>query len=385
MKDAYSIFIDESGGTSPSSKLPDDRYYVLVGVVVANSNIPEFEKSCDQIKQGNSEIKASSIRSRDFLSYVSKISKIDYRYYVLIVDKQEIDDNSGVYKNKQVYIKFFVNKLIEQVAGVYDNLKVFFDAIGDNEFRDSLTRYVHSKNDTYEMSLLKGTSTSPIVFDNVDSKAYRGVQIADFTANVFRRLLNRRISFSDIEEIVKKKISIDVYPTRVLERKIETIKIEFDSYVSEAVHDQITNYISENIGRGNEDSSIKIDILQYLLNNPQEFTNAEKISRHLSEIRGIDGVDGVRVRREISKMRSKSLPIASSKKGYKVPYSMVDVNLYIQKVDSIVDPYVMRLGKFRDLLKKISGGGMDILDHANAMKLKHYLDTAENALLDAGK
>ena len=75
----------------------------------------------------------------------------------------------------------------------------------------------------------------------------------------------------------------------------------------------------------------------------------------------------------IAHLRDKGILIASSRDGYKVPTSVIDLKKYINHGKSIIIPLLRRIEKCREAVLLATLNEYDILDESEFKKLKKII------------
>jgi hypothetical protein len=104
------------------------------------------------------------------------------------------------------------------------------------------------------------------------------------------------------------------------------------------------------------------------------FIATKKINDHLFDL-GFGHVNELRLRSKvIAKLRDNNVIIASSNKGYKIPSSFEDMEIFVETVNSKIKPLLQRLGKARSNLYLASKGEVDILKGEKYPHLVEFME-----------
>ncbi|WP_319471443.1 DUF3800 domain-containing protein [uncultured Pseudodesulfovibrio sp.] len=376
------IFIDESGNTSlPTYNNEDSNKYILVAIIVDDDQLEIAKSTALEISKsffGGAEIKSSKIgknqkRRRKILL---EASKIPFKYYAYIVDKNLIYRSSGLQFKKSFY-KYLNGSLHSRLCQTKQHTKIYNDTYGREDFMDSFKSYIRKK---FDLSLLQSVD-----FQYGDSKKYPLIQIADLVAGTIARHLSGKDAPELIDLVSKNKIFTYKWPPSISNpHNLDNLdnKEKFNQIIKEQSVNKAQEYIYNNINSQDIDTLLKVNTLEYLLHcffvDSSEYVFSDSIISHLGEI-GLETINRQKLRSSIiAPLRDNGVIIASKRhKGYKIPHSIQDMKDFVQIVEGVVVPYVERLNTARELMLLASNGSYDIVPSEEYPKLKSYITSSE--------
>lgn len=379
--ESVNIYVDESGDTSLEiDKVGVSEYYALTAIVVPSAEAERLAVELNELTQGQ-EIKSSKIRSKRREGLIKKIAQLDFYFHTLVVDKKKINENTGL-SYKKSFIKYFSRNLYERLYRVHNVAHLFADEHGSRAFMTECEKYYRSKIEVPMNNYLDLPCSRRMIFSYVDSRDVKLVQLADLVCGSVRRVVENKDDESILDVLNSKKLAFDVWPPfRSYSGKVETGD-DFDSLVRVLAYSETLSFIKNNITSIEENEVLASRILSYLFDkyheDPENYHNGVEIRDYLLRVEGYD-VSEYKFKQVVGYIRTSGVPIASSDKGYKIPNSVKDIEDFVKKVQSTVDPYIQRLGGVRDLFLQASRGKWDILKDESYESFRKYLSTAYKA------
>ena len=380
-------YLDESGTASLEvEKQGVSEYFIVAAVIIDEETQTEFFANVEQIRQKHfqsSEIKSSGINAKNSHRRRKKIlrdiSELDFKLYVLAVNKSHISKNSGL-KYKKSFIKNINGKIYSSLFQHFANIKLYADEHGDDDFISSLERYVRQN---HMPDLFKECE-----FQTVKSIECLGAQVADFIAGTIAQIYEGK-SDPELEEryielIQTKSLGVIEWPRKYsTPSPPENIDSLLDQTVNDFAINQVEIYLEKNSRNTDYETKMKICILEFLLFKSQwissnSYTSTAELFRHLDES-GFRNVNVSFLRSNlIAKLRDENVLIASSNTGYKIPSKLADMYDFAVRVDSQVVPLLRRLKKARQNIYTASSGEVDIVKEDHFKTLSALLDAIEN-------
>lgn len=364
-------YIDESGNHDlDTSKQGVSSYFIVAGLIVDESKNDRFLIDAEAIRLRHfqtAEVKSSKIRANDDhkrrIKILNDILVLDFTFYALAVDKNEINKSSG-YQYKKSFIKNLNGKLFGSLFQHYDRIKVIADEHGNNDFSSSLKAYVEKR---YMQDLFRQST-----FETMSSKGCVGIQIADFIAGTMAQIYegksNDLLKEKYIELVKNKSVGIDEWPIRLSPRlKSNEIRSEFDEQIFVYSLKKSVFFLESNSEKCDEETKMQVCILSFLLfhsqwSNLYDYVPTHVLTEHLN-YSGYGNIEQPVLRSSIiAKLRDADVLIASSNKGYKIPTKFSDMRDYVEKVDSQIVPQLKRLHKARKSLLMATSNKLDIVD-----------------------
>ena len=220
-------FIDEYGDSGLNfDNQGTSTHFIVTAIIVDECNLKKLETEVEAIRAkhfSHGEIKSNNVRGNHDRRkrILADISKIDFSFLAVVVDKRKIFKDSGLIY-KQSFYKYLNDKLHTELRRTYPKLCMISDQLGSREFMDSFRKYVIE-------------NSNPILFDYYDfgfndSKNSVIIQLADFVSGCLSYIYDEtkisQESRAYYQLLKKKKIRIEFWPP------------DYDSYL---IHAQTDN------------------------------------------------------------------------------------------------------------------------------------------------
>jgi len=376
MVNEVNVYIDESGNTDiETAKGGASDFYALTAVVVPASDAGDLEQQLALLTQG-AEIKSSKIRAKRRARWIQKIGELDFSYHVLIVDKKKIRKDSGL-AYKKSFFKYFSRKMYDRLHRVHNIAHLAADDYGTNEFMEECERYYHNRVEKPMAHYFAIPGSKTMTFDRVDSRDSRLVQLADLICGTTRRVMEGKDDSGILKPIENMRLAFNVWPPAPRNAGVVEISNGFDALVQAVSYSETIRFMENSLDSFDEMEILASIVLSFLLDkyleNPESYYKSPVIREYLWEVEGFS-VNDYKFKLVVAYIRSAGVPIASSGNGYKIPNNGSDIEDFVKKVQSTVDPYIQRLGYVRDLFRQVSLGEYDILKDQSLLSLKRYLD-----------
>ncbi|GGK40415.1 MULTISPECIES: DUF3800 domain-containing protein [Flavobacteriaceae] len=146
-KKAY-IYFDEFGNShlDTESKKGTFSHFIYTAVVINENDLNKAKELrtfiSNKYRQG-SPLKSSKLDINKRLNIIEEFSSIDFGIFSFIIDKRKIDNKN--LEDKTVFYKFFQRLFLTQFVERYESFEIYFDKIGSEDFRTSLTNYISRK------------------------------------------------------------------------------------------------------------------------------------------------------------------------------------------------------------------------------------------------
>jgi hypothetical protein len=352
-------FIDESG----DPVLNEDRY-VICAVICYEENLQHDLEKIQEIRAkhcNNAELKSKRTggKFKNRVAICKSLAALKSKCYVMVINKDRLKRDSG-FRIKTSTYKYCQRRLFEKIYKGISQVSVVVDNYGTKEFMESFKPYIdqHFKRSLFSK---KEISFSTPLADPL-------LQVADFVGGTIRRYAqgdDDNSAYLSLEPILG---LVEAWP-RVSEDPF--IDIDSDS-VDQAVFRHCMLASEEHLL--SENDTVLREALQFLLyslpNKSEGFIYGDKILDHLKSEGFVEKSKNKHWLRQnvIAKLRRKGVPIAASEKGYKIPSSMKDLEIFVNFVSKKTLPYLDRVNKMRNSLLLDCGGEYDMLNHEPRLK-----------------
>lgn len=197
------IFIDESGDLGDKGS----KYFVLAAILVEDKKVLEklIKKTRKNYKKDigqSNEIKGFNTPPKIKKSILNKLNKKNYMAFILIFDKKykykfDFDcDNNNLYD--------IISSHLAKIIDINEPTYIFIDKTKNKKDKQEIF------NELFKSSL-NNSNNFPVFIDHVDSKKFKGIQVADLISwSIFQYVENNNEEYYNlIENKVIKKVFED--------------------------------------------------------------------------------------------------------------------------------------------------------------------------------
>jgi len=372
-------FADEFGNNSFDFASQGSHFIVasvIVNVIdaeIVNSQLEEIRKKYFQ----TGEIKSNKVANNHIrrLKILDSLQDVQFSIYAVVVDKQKLFGEG--FKYKQSFYKYLNGILYKELYRTFPQLELKVDEHGGNDFMVSFKKYVETN---HIRDLFEGSD-----FHIRKSHSELGVQLADFIAGTLGFIFdeNKKSDFSQafLERLSNKLISLNHFPKQyeIQEFKDSGLYTEFDETIATVSLNRIFDFIDKTNATSEEKQDqlnfMKLIVLFHQANHHKKYTTADEFIRHLNVNRD------KKLRKEqftnlVGSLRDKGILIASSRDGYKVPTTALELKRYIRHGNSIVVPLLRRIDECRKAVLLATNNSFDIVGDPEFKKLKNLIDNS---------
>ena len=378
-------FLDEYGNHDLDiTKDGASNYFIILAIIVDFENLEQLKVDVEKLRKKyfqTGEIKSSKVGNnhKRRVHILNSIKDLNFKFYTLVVDKDRINRDSGL-QYKKSFLKNINGKIFNRLFKQFDEINIVADEHGSNEYKLSFEKYIQ-KN--HKPDLFYRSS-----FELVQSKNNILVQLADFMVGSIAKIYEKNTS-PDLKEIYllflkeKKCLGLDEWPT-VYQAYYppDTTTDEFSQLIFSHSLSSADIFIENNESSFDQDIVLQVTVARYLvfysrMIDQNTYVRTQQIQDHLFEM-GYGNVSEIRVRSKIiAKLRDSNVIISSSSKGYKIPCSFHDMEVFVETVNGIIKPLIERLAKARANLNMASKGEIDILKGPKYPHLVSFIETLD--------
>ncbi len=369
-------FADEFGNNS-FDFTSQGTHFIVASVLINESELTDVNKKLESIRTKffqTGEIKSNKVADnpKRRILILKALQDVNFSIYGVVIDKQKLFGEG--FKYKKSFYKFLNGLLYKELYRTFPQLELTVDEHGGNDFMQSFKKYVENN---HIRNLFSGSD-----FNIQRSHNELGVQLADFIAGTLGYIfdLNKKDSnSSEFEKLISPKlISLNHFPKTYESSQFteDDTFSEYDSTIATVSLNRIFDYIDKTVGnsQGKRDSLnfMKLLTLFHQSNHHKKYTTAEEFIRHLNVNRE-KKINKEEFTSIIASLRDKGILIASSRAGYKVPTTILELKRYIKHGNSIILPLLRRIEECRKAVLLATNNAYDIMSEPEFVKLKSLL------------
>ena len=366
-------FVDEFGTNSFKFE-SQGSHFIVAAVICKKDNLDKLNEGVEYIRKRHrfqtGEIKSSRIAKKHDkrIRILKDIVDLDISVFAIVVNKREL--NSKGFQYKKPFYKFLNNLLYKELYRTFPKIGIYVDEVGGNDFLLDFKKYV-KKN--HQRNLFEGSE-----FDVLDSKNEPLIQIADFVVGSLGYVydeLKKNDKSSEILDVLQPILSaVNLFPIKYSINELQESSIDegLNPLISQLSAQRIINYLDsakpKHIYDYDRLNFLNLMTLYQRVYPKSKFVSTKEILKHLNKNRAKQLNEEAFRSKVVGALRDKGILISSSRKGYKIPISIDDINKYLNHGNSIILPMVSRIKELRKAIKVASHNEIDVLDSFPELK-----------------
>lgn len=371
-------FADEFGNNSFDFN-EQGSHFIVASVIINKDEIEAVNQRLESIRRKffqTGEIKSSKVKHnhKRRILILNELTKINFSVYAVVVDKRKLFGEGFQYKKS--FYKYLNGILYKELYRTFPQLELKVDEHGGNDFMRSFKKYVE-KN--HIRSLFSGSE-----FYVQKSHNELGVQLADFMAGTLGYIfdeLKKSDKSEEFSELLELKLtSLNHFPKQFDPKELNENDLfsEYDETISTLSINRVNDFIDKTTGN-NQDDRDRLNFLKLLLlfhqsNHHKKYTTSHEFINHLNVNRGKGMTKEQFGSKVVGPLRDKGILIASSRDGYKIPTTAMDMKKFINHGKSIILPMLRRIEECRNAILLATTNEYDILDENEYKKLKKIIE-----------
>ena len=202
------VFIDESGDPGRKGSPSSSELFVIAAVVVAKGSEGDLISLVRDAKArwGKQELKFSKLRHRQRQEVFEQLSRCDFSYYGIVVNKHLLYSPGLLYSH--VFYRFVVGQLMKVLRQRHVRLEVHCDRFGNDSFQEGLKHYI---TDRFRIPSL--FDPHAVVAENSETSEL--TQVADLIAGAIARATRAHGKHSDAQylwKLSKQRALVEFWP-----------------------------------------------------------------------------------------------------------------------------------------------------------------------------
>jgi hypothetical protein len=378
------VFIDESGDEGRQKGKSSD-YYIVLALIMDEELYPELLNHFKGVRgrrfNNGSEMKSSTVghdteRRKEI---IRDITSVDFELSILMVDKAKLTSPGFWYTPS--FIKYLHSRLYQNIRNDYHSVHIKADNIKSKRFMDEFEAYIKKNNPRNLFSDLS--------FQFIDSKSDECVQAADFLAGTFRRCVEQMETDEDrgiFLSYFKERSYVEIFPYSdhsYLYEITENERNTYDMLIEHRSVEEVSRFLNTNMDSTDPAVQGQCHCLQilfsdYLINKDKNWVPANVLKEKLQEILS-ETISNQKLRGIIGRLRDNNVLVVSRRAGgYKLPTKEVDMYEYLNAQNMTIVPMVNRIGLTSDLIKRATGGKVNILEKEDYKNLKLFVEAMKS-------
>jgi hypothetical protein len=306
---------------------------------------------------------------------LNEVLSAPFRIFALVVDKRQLIGEGLRYKGS--LHKFLHGLADRELYGLFNNLELVGKPKSTDSFMEGFIKYTHQNH----IPNLFNESTFGFVKPHGDFI----LQASDFIAGTMARcydenlLTDQRQDFVELIQasLLTMKFWPDVFAPYLA--KVNTKELRYNEELANLSVKLANDFINRKSGIQAPHIADQLACLGFLLFHfrhisPTRYISSFEIIEHIRVRRGKSVSLHYFQTKVIAPLRDAGVLIASSSRGYKLPASEGDLYDFINHSNTIVEPMLSRIKKFRDQISHATKGKLDVLDRDEYAVIRKILD-----------
>jgi hypothetical protein len=363
-----------------SSEQATSTHFIVTALMLSKQEVHEANELLRSIANKHFEggVISSTLVDNDHekrKEILADILSAPFRIFALVVDKRQLIGEGLRYKGS---LQKFLHGLADrELYSLFNNLELVGKPRSSGSFMEGFIRYTHQNH----IPNLFNESTFGFVLPHGDFL----LQASDFIAGTLARcydetvLTDQRQDFVELMQpaLLAMKFWPDVFAPYLV--KVNTKELRYNEELASLSVKLANDFINRKSGIQTPYVSDQLVCLGYLLFHfrhisPTRYISSFEIIEHIRVRRGKYVTLHYFQTKVIAPLRDAGVLIASSSRGYKLPASEGDLYDFINHSNTIVEPMLSRIKKFRDQIAQATNGKLDVLDKDEYAVIRKILD-----------
>ena len=339
------IFGDEFGtSTLKNNDVKNITHFIYSAIVIKESNIHKALKVREdlsnlffkgQILKSSSKVLRNEEIRLKVLDYL--IKHLNFVVYVMVIDKEKLDNEKGGLRFKEVFYKYFQKIFIAQIDNNFTDFEIHMDNLINEKYQIELKNYIaqNYQNNFFEKYNISDDKEEPLL------------QLADILAGSYGRVFNASFISDKSEDIfnILKPITgnIAFFPFKK-DNKV------FITNNEDKIDEELFGIVRKDAIEiyENESDIIKKKVIEHLLwyqkVMPFRYTQTYEIINAIKHNTGKEvSIDNLR--NIIKELRFKGIIVvsSSSRSGYKLAVNKSDVHTYFKHYLNYILPMLKKI------------------------------------------
>ncbi len=364
-------FIDESGDTSlDTEKAGVSELFVVTAILVGEDDLEAANDGAEAIRKKHfqtGEMKSSGVAAKSSrrARIIAELCQLPIRTAQLVVDKASLNKAGGL-SYKKSFFKYVNRQLYTVLTRSFDNLAILADEHGRDGYMASFKTYINKRiqRDLFQQRTV----------DFANSRSQVLIQVADMFAGTVARCVDSREDEASRQKLwpllTSKAVWLAVWPPSKQPAEVAGRHDEptHDELIREYCLRQARVFLDRMLAK--DEYADHVGILEMLYMHAvfaeDRFLSSAELLERLGRAQG-----GERdIQQAIRELRDDGVLVASSRRGYKIPTAVSDMESFVAHANSIVPPMLDRLASARSALLTTSMGEIDILSATEFDRLR---------------
>ena len=377
----YNAFISEWGNNGLDfTKKKVSTHFIVSAIIITKEAIPEMQRIVHAVQKRHFKggvIETSMIGHNHNLRklILEDLLEAPFKIFSLIVDKRQVLGEGLRFKGS--LYKFLHGMADRQLFALFPNLEMIALPLESETFMEGFVEYVKQNH----IPNLFNESTFGFVKEHSVPISHTSQFIADTLAMCYDETVITSERHEFVRVLQSKILSIKFWPDIFEPNLVENVQStnSYNVALANLSMDLANEFIKQKSNGLAAHIIDQVTTLGYLLFHfkhidPNRYISSFEIIEHIKARRSKAVSLHYFQTKVIAPLRDAGVLIASSSKGYKLPASESDLYDFINHSNTIIEPMLSRVKKFRNQITTATNGELDILNKEEYQLIRKILD-----------
>ncbi len=362
------------------TKRETKTHFIVAALTLPQQNVSKAEEIAWQVQKkyfDTSPVWSDEIGNNHSLrtKALAELMQAPFWIFALVVDKRQLVSQGLRYRGS--FYKFLHGLADRELYRVFPDLQMLAAEKGDEGFMDGFVKYVHRRH------IPNIFNQAAFGFANPKDRIL--VRAAEFLAETLAHCYDETLigpQRHTFTELLKPKILTMKFWPDAFEPSLVTTELDGEQY-NATLADLSVNLATDYIHRRAHSPAPQVidqtTCLAYLVfhfrhMDPTRYIASREIMEHIRARRGKAVSLHYFQTKVIAPLRDAGILIASSSRGYKLPACEADLYNFISHSNTIIEPMLSRVKKFRDQVRLATDGRLDLLERGEYDMIRKVLD-----------
>ncbi|MCE7061969.1 hypothetical protein [Dyadobacter sp. CY343] len=364
----------------PGSTTLPTTHFIVCAIIIGKADVPCVLPVLEAVSKryfNGGQIDSEKI-SNDHIKrkqILEDLEELPFQIFSVIVDKRQLIGEGLRYKGS--FFKFLHGLADRELFRIFPDLEMVTGQIQDETFMKGFVSYVQQN---HIANLFNESS-----FGFIAAQDSLVVQTAGLIAGTLARCYDETVitdQRADFIEVLKRKVvTIRFWPDAFEHNLISRPQPgpSFDPLLSRLSVNLANDFLHRKSADRAPQAIDQVSTLSYLLFHfrhidPVRYITSFELMEHIRARKGKNVSLHYFQTKVIAPLRDAGVLIASSSRGYKLPASEQDLYDFVSHSNTIIEPMLSRVKRFRDQVHIASDGKIDVLAAEEYKVIRKVID-----------
>ena len=362
------------------TKRETKTHFIVTALTLPQENVSNAEEVAEEIRKKyfnngcawSDEVgKNHSLRTK----VLTELVQAPFWIFALVVDKRQLVGEGLRYRGS--FYKFLHGLADRELYRIFPDLQMLAAPKGNDSFMEGFVKYVHRRH------IPNIFNQAAFGFANREDQVL--VLAAEFVAETLAHCYDETLigpQRHTFTELLQPKILTMKFWPDAFEPSLVTTDLngqQYNATLADLSVNLATDYVHRRAHSPAQQVIDQTTCLSYLVfhfrhMDPTRYIASREIMEHIRVRRGKAVSLHYFQTKVIAPLRDAGILIASSSRGYKLPACEADLYDFVNHSNTIVQPMLSRVKKFRDQVRLATDGRLDLLDREEYGLIRKVLD-----------